>query len=260
MATNKVSKVELGWTNEGSDLSSVLICGRSKVGKTTVLATWPKPFIISPDKGLATIRAMKPPVPFIQINRKTSESGPDEMTGWLHVRQILLDLKYKTGPVWTALQKAKYIPQTVIIDSLSSLSDVMEEEIVQEPSHDKSKEQALTLPEYNIIQRRMYAIVDIGRELPYHFVCTAGVNSEQSDNGRYMDIPTMTGRKLGERIPHLFNEVIMLYVELDEKTKGRRFMATVIPSEKVPYLGARTFVLPKAIENPTFQKIKGGAK
>lgn len=227
-----------------------LLVGRAKTGKTTFAGTFPKPFFINTDKGMVSLKGKN--IPYITIERMTEENkkNPDYLTRWLDVRQILVDLKMQEGEYWEGL--ASYKPETIVLDSISALSDLMEAEIICDPPDKKDRSDTLFLSDYNIIQRRMFSLIDLLRELPYHVIATSGIDVSQDELGRMLENPSATGNKLGPKIPHFFDEVY--YHEYDKDNKV--WTLTPVQSKRFPHGGSRVGLEMKTYNNPSFDMFK----
>ena len=241
----------LRFSGDSQTRVSALLCGRSKAGKTKFACSFPKPFVINTDKGLATVK--KENVPFYQIERMTPENKSDKsvLKSWVDVHKILHDLKYQEGPYWEPLAEAGYMPETIVLDSVSSLSDLLEAEIIADPPNEKDRNDALQLQDYNIIQRRLFSILDLGRELPYNWICTVGIDMDKDDLGKMIENPSATGSKLGPKIPHFFDEV---YYHFYDKEKGK-WVLSPLQTRYFPHSGSRHY-LGEMIENPLYSKVK----
>jgi len=242
-------------TDESQLYLRVLVGGRSKVGKTLCAASFPSPVILDADHGLVTLAKRKIKVPTFPFTRMTLDSTSGELNSWLQVHELIVNLKAKKGRFWDALKGINYVPKTLIIDSGSSLSEIFEAEVIAKPviKDKKAGEQWLDLKDYGVIYTRMYNLIGEMKDLPCHLVFIVGIESFTSENGRVIDIPSMTGNKLGQRIPHVFNDFILLKAEA-EPGKKLRYWATVTPMKEMPNLGTRGLDITGDIENPTFEK------
>jgi len=236
----------------------VLSCGTAKTGKTFFACSYPKPLVLNADKGLATVRNKK--VPFIGFDRMTEETEKDKsvLCRYLDVLQVIKDIKYQEGKFWEALQKVKYVPQTIVLDSLSALSDLFEAEITvtDKPSSKTPRNGCLQLQDYNLIQRRLFGLLGILMEAPYHIVCTSGIKTETDDNMRARDNPMVTGAKLGPQIPHFFDEVYLHTYDI----KGKKWALSPVQTQSFQHAGTRVGLEYKTYYNPTYAIIKRGKK
>lgn len=249
--TKKTENDLIKFTDDEKTMYYKILCvGRTKTGKTFFAGSFPRPFVINTDKGLATLKSKN--IPYLTIERMTAENmGNDSiLSSWVEVRQILNDLRYQEGKYWEAVEK--YKPGTIILDSVSALSDLMEAEVIANPPDKKDRSDTLFLSDYNIIQRRLFSILDMFRELPYHVVATAGIDITQDEMQRILENPHATGSKLGPQIPHFFDEVY--YHEYNKEKKV--WTLTPVATKRFPHGGSRYGLEMTVFENPTFDKMK----
>lgn len=236
-----------------TEYDRVLCCGRAKSGKTFYACSYPKPFVINADKGLATVRDKN--IPYIDIERMTNENKNDRdaVCRYKDVLQVVLDLKNKEGMYWEMLEEAKYVPETIVLDSVSALSDLFESEIVTKPPDGRERNECLQIQDYNLIQRRLFGLIDLLRESPYHIVCTIGIELKQDEKGAFLDNPLATGSKLGPQLPHFFDEVYFHWYDKDKK----KWVLSAQQSKRFPYSGTRIGVGMEEFDNPTYAKVRG---
>lgn len=255
MATSKTS------TNTNSSLikfsgdtkyDRVLCCGRAKTGKTYFACSYPKPFVLNFDKGLATVRDKN--IPYIDVVRMTDDNKRDRsvLCRYKDILQVIRDIKYQEGDYWDMLKKAKYVPETIVLDSLSAMSDLMEAEIMLNPPDNKPRNEALQIQDYGLIQRRIFGLIDIAREMDYHFICTIGIELRQDEMNTFLENPLATGAKLGPQLPHFFDEVY--YHEYDRKKEV--WTLTPMQSKRFPHAGTRKGLNMRTYENPTYSQLK----
>lgn len=242
----------LKWTDDEQVMKQrILLCGRAKTGKTFLSATWPKPLFLNSDKGTATLRDKR--VPFWDIDRPTEGNN---VKPYKMMRKMLLNLRNQEGEYWEELKEADYTPETIVLDSLTALSDIFEAEITMYPPDGKDRGEALQIQDYNIIQRRLFALLDIGRELPYHFIVTAGVDLDKDELGKMIENPAATGNKLGARVPHFFDEVYLLEKEGgDEKNPDAHWLLTPAQTKRFFHSGSRWGLPIQYYKNPTYEKL-----
>lgn len=179
-----------------SDNVKVLEYGQAGAGKTTALATAPKPIILSAEAGLLSLASAD--VPYIEV---TSMAAIEEAYEWL------------TG----AKEATEY--QTVCLDSLSEIAEVV---LSEERARTKDPRQA-----YGAMADQMAQLVRMFRDLPgKHVVMTAKLEKTQDDQGRLLWGPGMPGAKTGQSLPYFFDEVLALQVHKDEEGQTQRAFLT----------------------------------
>jgi hypothetical protein len=229
------------------------LCGKAKKGKTYFAGTCPHPFFLDTDQGTLTVSDNH--IPKMKFTREKFASGEQ---GYMTVNKAIGDLREKDGPVWEALEKANYVPKTVVLDSASALSDLMEVELIAHPPTEKGRDgTTLQLQDYNIIQRRLFGIIDNLRSIPYIVVVTMGIDIELDDMNRLIENPSATGKKLGPKIPHFFDDIF----KCDYDTKKEVWTMSPVATRSFEHAGSRKSAIPmKVFENPswdTFSKYYG---
>lgn len=245
-------KFQLGNTSKQDTYQKVkaLLVGRPKVGKTTLAASFPKPFVIDTDHGLASVADQG--VPYLRIERPTKEDYNDTPCGFMDVRRVLISIKDKKGDVWDALKELEYIPETIIIDSLTALSDYMEEELVINPPYEKKGgEETLQIQDYNLVQRRLFGIVNLAKSIDTHLVCISGVEWTEDDRKKMSENPALTGNKLGQRISYLFDDIYFMWYDQERKKR----MLTTVPTRTFQHSGTRHKVPMKDFVEPDFNQL-----
>lgn len=147
-----------------------LLYGRTGIGKTTLLGTAPKPFIIATEDGLTPLARHS--LEYIRI-QKSEE-----------LRQL-----------WLMLSKSDY--ETVCIDSLSALSDMLLAEIETETGTDEAR------TTYPLLRSKLWKIISGYLKLPKHVIMTA--TETRSDDKPVL--PSVHGAKLCEDIARIFDFV-----------------------------------------------------
>lgn len=224
----------------------ILLCGRAKTGKTYFAGTWPSPLFINTDKGMKTLASSH--IPSIDI----LQGEP----AWRIMRRILENLEEREGEYWEALLKAKYEPKTIVLDSVSSLSSLMEIELLNDPPEGagrKNPDGGLQIQDYNCIQNRLYGLLRQMAELHYNIIVTSSTDYLIDEgNGRLYENPSVSGNKAGPQIPHFFDDVYYHSYSTDTK----KWILNPQQTIRFNHAGSRGHIPLEIVENPTYQKLK----
>lgn len=182
--------------NAAADGVKVLVYGQAGAGKTTALATAPKPIILSAEAGLLSLAHVD--VPYIEC---TSMSAIGEAYEWLT----------------SSKEAGEY--QTVCLDSLSEIAEVV---LSEERAKTKDPRQA-----YGAMADQMASLVRMFRDLPgRNVIMTAKLEKTQDQEGKLLWGPSMPGSKTGQALPYFFDEVLALQVHKDEEGNSQRAFLT----------------------------------
>lgn len=182
--------INLTTTKEAAALHGVktLVFGRAGVGKTSLCATAPKPLIISVESGLLSLREYDIPV----IEAKTFADLEEAYT------------------FVTESEHAKEF-ETVCLDSITEIAEVV---LAHEKANAADPRQA-----YGELQVKMMNICRAFRDIRgkniYFSAKQASVKDDMTGVTTYG--VSMPGTKLGPQMPYLFDEVMCLRAEKNEK-------------------------------------------
>lgn len=171
----------------------IMVYGRSGTGKTKLIATCPKPFILSSEKGLGSLQSLN--LPYTEIK---SIQDLDNVLNWLIARNDGERVS------------------TVCVDSIS---DIAETVITNELKTKKDPRQAYGEVYNQVIERyRRF------RDLQYrhvYFVAQQEMTKDESSGTTYLG-PAYPGQKLGQKTPYLFDETFQLMID----GNGARWLRT----------------------------------
>ena len=177
----------------------VLVYGPSGVGKTRLVATAPKPLLISAESGLLSLREFKIPVwPVATLEQLTSAYN------WI-----------------SKSAEAKQFA-TVCIDSITEIGEVC---LANAKARFKDPRRA-----YGDLIDRMILILKAFRDLPgKHVYMSAKMEHYRDDfTGTVRNQPSMPGTKLGPALPYLFDEVFHMGIAKDNQGKDYRYLRTAL--------------------------------
>jgi hypothetical protein len=212
-----------------------LLVGNTGAGKSWTATSFPDVFIINTDKRLARIA---------QIRKFDYYTIDAYDKAYVEAMEVLKEFKLKKD--WTLKYK------TLVIDSLTALSDLMEMELIKFPREGKGESgEVLSLPDYNVHHRRMINFVRYLQDLEINSICTANVVLEKDDmRGTVVENIMLTGKKEPKQIPQYFDEVY--YHEYDDKTK--KYQAWTKPHGF--FKNCKTgFKMPESIIDPVYTNL-----
>ncbi len=176
-------------TAEACDRSGckVVVFGRAKVGKTSLIATAPAPIIFSSERGLLPLRNLRLPVVTIE-----KEKDLDEAFVWLQ----------------QSAEARKY--QTVCWDSVSDTA----EDIIAAEQRSQTNKKDKWAP-YNALAERMTAKLRDARNMQgrnWYFVCQEEI--VMTPENTRQAVPSLPGKALLQNLPYLFDAIaqLVLYV------------------------------------------------
>jgi len=168
-----------------------MVYGESGIGKTTLLATAPKPLIISIEGGLLTLANKD--VPVIEVH---SFKEIDEVHSWL--------LKSKEADKF----------DTICTDSMSEEAELI---LAEEMQKTRDGRQA-----YGTMADIMAYSIRGFRDLPKHTVFTAKVRKIVDDaSGAIKFYPSVPGQQLLNNLPYFFDEVFRMDFGTTKKTADK---------------------------------------
>jgi hypothetical protein len=245
MALNDWMK-EIHYTNEvKTEFMRVLMYGLTGTGKTQLLGTFPSPFVIDTDGGLATLRKLN--VPFYSF--KNPIYGEKDRCQIYSTVMSILDSAERRDKEPFDFTKIK----TIGIDGFTRLSMyILREVMIYPPAGGKSKNPDSDKPEFDhwaVLKNRMLTIATRLYDLSnnYHIVGTAWVKTSKNEvTGITEIIPDLDGA-YKDKIGHDFDEFFYMMNE------GGKFIVRTKPYGKI---NAKTrWLKVDKIEDANFDKI-----
>lgn len=190
----------------------VLIYGGSGAGKTVLAATAPAPIMLSAESGLLSLRQAN-----IERLHGVATAG---ITYDLPVISISTVDDLSDAYQWLAYDPASHPFQTVYIDSLSEIAEVV---LNNAKAQVKDPRQA-----YGELIEKMENLIRLYRDLPgRNVVMTAKQEPFKDDlSGAVKYGPSMPGSKLGNKLPYFFDEVFRMGVNKTPQGEVYRFLQT----------------------------------
>ena len=164
----------------------LLVYGQAGAGKTHLIRTLPRPFIVSAESGLLSLRDAD--LPYVEI------ANMDDLTE-------IYD--------WLAQSHEAKSYESVAVDSLSEIAEVV---LNFEKKNTKDPRAA-----YGEMQTQMTNIIRSFRDLNNkHIYMSAKLEKSQDEMGKMNYSPSIPGNKMGQMLPYFFDEVLALRIEKDD--------------------------------------------
>lgn len=165
----------------------IIVYGKAGAGKTTLCATCPNPIILSAEGGLLTLARWN--LPYIEIKSISD------------LRQTYL--WFKNSP------EARKNFQTVCLDSVSEIAEVC---LTERKNASKNNDGRAV---YGDMIEEMNKVIKEFRDLAgYHVYMSAKQERIKDEStGVILNGPSMPGKRLGENVPYLPDELFKLDIE-----------------------------------------------
>jgi hypothetical protein len=182
------------------------------IGKTALMATLPRPVIISAEGGLLSLKKEN-------LDRIFGPSGLPYATDFMTiVVKSLQDLE--DAYQWCIHPEMQQYFDSIGIDSLSEIGELLLAEY--KPKH-KDPRKA-----YGDMQDKTLEYVKKFRDIPgKHVYMSAKLGKEKDEvTGQFLWGPKMPGQQLGPALPYLFDEVFRYQVMPDANNQKQRVLQT----------------------------------
>lgn len=199
--------------NEASQVGGVkaMVYARSGMGKTVLMATMPKPIVISAEAGLLSLRRAN-------LEKIFGKDNPhiDYDVKVIEVKNVE-DLKQ--AHAWC---RDHALAAGFLSVGLDSISEIMEVILSNAKANVKDPRQA-----YGELIDKGQMLVRGFRDLPGLNVCVVAKEEANKDEvGVTKYGPSVPGNKLGQSLPYFFDEVFRLGVNKDPQGNDYRFLQT----------------------------------
>ena len=214
-------------TEMASEFIKCLVYGRSGIGKTPLIATAPKPLIISSEKGLLSLKGKNIPVMMIE-NHEDLEEAYDFIT---------------TNP------KAKNF-ETIALDSISDIAEAVLAYFKKNPKDGNTHPQAA----YGSMADELLPLIKKFRDIPDKHVYFIAKSKLMKDDytGITSWMPMMPGQQLGPGLPYLFDFVLAMR---DAETESGAKYAYLQTKGDIQYIAKDRSNKLNAIEEPHLTKL-----
>jgi hypothetical protein len=175
-----------------------VVYGASGAGKTYFAATAPKPIFASAEAGLLSTTNTGNKIDYVEI--KTVDD----------LKDLLMYLRD---------EKHKY--ETVVIDSITEINELIKEEI------ERKKGKPMSLPDWGVLSKSLKGIFKSFRDLDMHVIFIAQEQSEKDDTVTEKIVPSLNG-KSATGIAYYMDVVGYAYI-----TKDKKYKVTTISNDKL---------------------------
>jgi hypothetical protein len=225
------------YEKETSPYVRILLVGEPGSGKTHFAGTFPSPYFLDCDKGMATLSGKSFPYYSIEYGQEASRV----------VMMMLAKLNRKESPFNNC--------QTFVLDSLSALSNLMEVELAKYPREDASRQsEVMSLPDFRVHRRRMLnmmtSLIRLSEKM--NVVVTANVEYDKDEVfSRILELPAMAGKKMPLETGRYFDEIYRLSYDREKEN----WIANTKPTKLFTMAKSRRGV-PDPMVNPSYEQIK----
>lgn len=200
MSTKKLEELHL----------SVLAYGGTGTGKTRFASTFPSPVYVADfDGGLLTVYGKEGVAG--DTYRTVKRNGVVIKEAWNELMALVTDLEEDLSKCPDFEEPLK----TLVVDSVTTLEQRCIEAVCKEAGH-----LTPTQPDWGEIIRRLIDLFERLNDLPCYTIVTAHELMEKDEvSGRIVIRPSISTRKLPNRISVYFDEVYRLYARRNEGTQ-----------------------------------------
>lgn len=181
---------------------NIMLYGEFAGGKTTFGLTFPKPiFVFDLDKRYQTFAGMA------GVDFKTYEDTGRRPSAYRDFMKDLLDFQEDSEQF-----------ETVLIDSSTSLLDVMTNDLLGTTGTGRGATEGLDLSQWGTVNERFRKIFTLLKGYDAHTILTSHQQIFQDDlTGEIKYVTMLVGRKLPQKAPLFFDEVYRCYTERDRE-------------------------------------------
>ena len=180
-----------------SGFVKVLTYGKAGMGKTHLISTAPRPFVLSAESGLLTLRKFSIPYTILKTRQD--------------VYNVFTWLKNDAG--------ARANIGTVCLDSLTEIADLFLTEIKATCKDGRQQ--------YGMLADQMNGVIRDFRDLNYDVYMSAQQEFDKDEySGMMINRAKMPGKQLGASLPYFFDEVFQLGTATTPQGQSYRVLRT----------------------------------
>lgn len=219
----------------------ILVWGGPGTGKTHLIGTAPKPFVIAAEDGVLTLHKFK--IPYFKLDDSMAIYETFLMIVESAVKKEKVEIEVDGKP--EVIDFAEI--ETIALDSAWMLNSRLTREIKEECGKEKFQHDQWGL----LLDRMQKCITDL-LESDYHIICTMGeaVKADEMDDQKKQVTFNMQG-SFRNQIAYLFDFNLTTFKE----SVGRRTNYKLFTNDENNRSAKSRVDLPKEIVDPTFSKI-----
>jgi hypothetical protein len=220
----------------GHEPESYMLVGFPGSGKTTLAMTFPGAYLLNFDRKSGSVPE--------GTKIRTFEHGQNVYAQTVSILDAMSNLE----------MRIKFGIKTVIIDTLTAMSELMEVHCVADPELNPKGTKGLLIQHYGIIQHQIVEIIRRCYEVGLDVVVTAHADEIQDDNGELVYHPAITGKKGGPKLGGKFDNVIWM------ERGDNGFISSLKGTNRFPHskLAVSPFVykeMPDRLTDLTYKKL-----
>ncbi len=173
---------------------ATLILGHPGSGKTTLASSWPDTYFWSADNKIAGISLAT------RKRTRTFKHGEKVFEIGMSILDKLSD--------YDTLVKAGI--KTLVVDTITSFSELMEVEILDDPILNKEGTKGLQRQHYNVISIRMQSLIRKCKEVGIDLVVVSHIDEVMAEDGTMVCHPNVTGKSQETKLGGKFDHVIYM--------------------------------------------------
>lgn len=197
---------------------NIMLYGDFGEGKTTFATTFPKPLLFFDiDKRHQTYAGMK------DVDYIVYEDTGKRADAYKEFEKDLR--KYQSSGDYA----------TVIIDSTTTLLDIMKNDILGMRGTGSAATEGLSLPQWGTVTERYRRVFSILKGYNSHSIAISHAQMFQDElTGEIKTVTMMVGRKFPQKAPLFFDEIYRCFTENDRKSKNKDYLIQTRSDRKYP--------------------------
>lgn len=200
------------------DQLNIMLYGEFGEGKTTFATTFPKPILFfDVDKRHQTYAGMD------EVDYIVYEDIGKRASAYKEFEKDLR--KYQDGKDYA----------TVVIDSTTTLLDIMKNDILGMRGTGSAATEGLSLPQWGTVTERFRRVFSILKGYNSHSIAISHSQMFQDElTGEIKTVTMMVGKKFPQKAPLFFDEIYRCFTENDRKNDNKNYLIQTRSDRKYP--------------------------